>query len=101
MESIEDAVEEMHRLKSKLPPRPSPEDVKYATQTIEKVDANLATRLDQLFQQATPSQVPYHVFRAFLQMREDLIRNKVLAVHILLRGSRFRFTQVISSSMFF
>jgi hypothetical protein len=80
MESIEDAVEEMKRLKAKLPPRPSPEDVKYATQTIERVDSNLTTRLDQLFQQATPPQIPYHVFRAYLEMREDLMRKKVPAV---------------------
>ena len=82
METIEDAVEEMKRLKSKLPPRPSPEDVNYAINTIERVDTNLATRLDQLFQSATPSQIPYHVYRAYLQMREDLMRNKVFAVHI-------------------
>lgn len=76
MESIEDAVEEMRRLKAKLPPRPSPEDVRYATQTIEMVDSNLATRLDQLFQQASPPQIPYHVFRAYQQMREALMRKK-------------------------
>lgn len=78
MESTKDAIEEMRRLKAELPPRPSPESVNFATQMIERVDSTLSTRLDQLSQQPTPSRIPYFVFRAYLQMCEDLMRKEVI-----------------------
>ncbi|KAG0588226.1 hypothetical protein KC19_2G226900 [Ceratodon purpureus] len=76
METIEDAVAEMKKMKSKLPPRPTHQDVNYATQTIERVDNDLEARLKELFQQTTPPGVPNHVFRAYQEMREDLMRTK-------------------------
>lgn len=88
MELIEDVVAEMRRLKSKLPPRPSLEDLNYATLTIGKVDNDLSARLDELSKQTRPPGVPYHVFRAYLEMREDLIRHKVYLMLTLLRCAR-------------
>lgn len=79
MESAEDAVEEMRRLKAELPPRPNPEAVNFATQMIERVESTLTTRLDQLSQQPTPSQIPHFVFRAYLLMCEDLMRSEAQA----------------------
>jgi len=76
MESTEDAIEEMRRLKAELPPRPSPEAVNFATQMIERVESTLTTRLDQLSQRPTPSRIPYFIFRAYLHMCEDLMRNE-------------------------
>ena len=80
METIDDAIIEMRRLKSKLPPRPRPEDVNNAMQTIDRVDNNLAARLGELLQQTKPLGVPYHVFRAYLAMHEALIRTEVFSM---------------------
>lgn len=76
MESIEDVLSEMTKLKSKLPPRPTPDELKYATQTIDRVESTLTSRLEDLFHQTSPTGVPYHVFRAYLEMREEIIRAK-------------------------
>jgi hypothetical protein len=80
MESVEDVIAEMRRMKSKLPPRPSPEDLNYASHTIDRVDNNMTARLEELLKQTSPVGVPYHVFRSYLQMREDLIRSKVCSM---------------------
>lgn len=80
MESIEDVLSEMTKLKSKLPPRPTPDELKYATQTIDRVESTLTSRLEDLFHQTSPTGVPYHVFRAYLEMREEIIRAKVCAI---------------------
>jgi hypothetical protein len=77
MESIEDIISEMRRLQASLPARPSPEEVQIAEQTLARVDAALATRLEELFGQTRPAAVPNPVFRAFQEMREDVLRSEV------------------------
>lgn len=77
MESIEDIISEMRRLQASLPARPSPEEVQIAEQTLARVDAALATRLEELFSQTRPAAVPNPVFRAFQEMREDVLRSEV------------------------
>ncbi|CAK9194088.1 unnamed protein product [Sphagnum troendelagicum] len=79
MESIEDIISEMRRLQASLPARPSPEEVQIAEQTLARVDAALATRLEELFSQTRPAAVPNPVFRAFQEMREDVLRSEAQA----------------------
>ena len=78
MESIEDAVAEMRRLKSKLPASPSPQEYTYAVQTIVRVDNDLNQRKKDLLNQSAPPGIPMHVFRAYQEMRTELMRVKVL-----------------------
>jgi len=76
-ETMEDIVSEMARLQGSLPARPGPEEVQIAQQTLSRVDAALATRLEELFSQPRPAAVPNPVFRAFQEMREDVLRSQV------------------------
>ncbi|CAK9222284.1 unnamed protein product [Sphagnum troendelagicum] len=78
-ETMEDIVSEMARLQGSLPARPGPEEVQIAQQTLSRVDAALATRLEELFSQPRPAAVPNPVFRAFQEMREDVLRSQAQA----------------------
>lgn len=77
MDCIEDVLSEMRRLQSGLPSRPGPEEVEISRQTLARVDANLASHLEELFTQLRPSGVPPPVFRAYQEMREDVLRAQV------------------------
>lgn len=67
----------MMRLQSLLPARPSPEELQLAQQNLSKVDVNLPAKLEELFLQARPAGVPPPIFRAFQEMREDVLRTHV------------------------
>ncbi|CAK9191409.1 unnamed protein product [Sphagnum troendelagicum] len=74
LETIEEITSEMMRLHSLLPARPSPEELQLAQQNLSKVDVNLPAKLEELFLQARPAGVPPPIFRAFQEMREDVLR---------------------------
>ncbi|KAH8975290.1 hypothetical protein BDL97_01G147900 [Sphagnum fallax] len=74
LETIEEITSEMMRLQSLLPARPSPEELQLAQQNLSKGDVNLPAKLEELFLQARPAGVPPPIFRAFQEMREDVLR---------------------------
>eukprot|EP00249_Psilotum_nudum_P008415 c21253_g2_i1 orf=371-1306(+) len=76
VKSLEDVVVGMLALQKSLPPRPSLDNVEQARDSIIEIDNTLVSKLEKLFQQPRPSSVTTGIFRAFQEMREDVLRNE-------------------------
>ncbi|KAJ7520174.1 hypothetical protein O6H91_20G070700 [Diphasiastrum complanatum] len=74
---VEDIVAEMRQLQRALPVRPASEQVEAARAAIARADSLLVSRLEELFGHPRPAAVPTSVFRAFQEMREDVLRAQV------------------------
>ncbi|KAJ7525441.1 hypothetical protein O6H91_17G051200 [Diphasiastrum complanatum] len=74
---VEDIMAEMQQMQRALPIRPAMKQVEAARAAIAAADKLLILRLEKLFSQPRPAAVPTSVYRAFQEMREDVVRAEV------------------------
>lgn len=74
VQNLEDVISEMAQMQRSLPPRPSLDQIDSAQRLVVSVDSALAGRLETIILQPRPASIPQPVFRAYQEMKEDVLR---------------------------